>query len=184
MTCPIPILLNGEEKLFWCRVPLIAYRRQNNIKDNIIRAKVSPVIKNNLGMKKCGKQCPICPYIEEGKLIKCDNFTWKITKQYTCYSQNLIYLILCNKEKCNKKYIGQTERKLKDRICEHIGYIKSKKLNEATGAHFNLPGHSVANMSVTVIEKSKKQDNNYREERETYLIRKCNTFYNGINKSP
>ena len=43
-------------------------------------------------------------------------------------------------------------------------------------------GHSQANMKVIVLEKAKKEDKNYREVRESYLINKLNTFYMGMNR--
>ena len=33
-------------------------------------------------------------------------------------------------------------------MAEHRGYIQNKNLEQATGAHFNLPGHTVANMKI------------------------------------
>ena len=51
--------------------PLTAFRKQRNIKDHIIRAKV-PKSQPNYpkrymkGMKKCGRNCPACPFIKEG----------------------------------------------------------------------------------------------------------------------
>ena len=51
--------------------PLIAYKRQRNIGDKIIRAKVTPNIpypkRNITGMKKCQKQCHVFLYIQERK---------------------------------------------------------------------------------------------------------------------
>ena len=97
---------------------------------------------------------------------------------------------MCTKENCQQKnrfqqkYIGETEIKLKDRICEHIGYINTKKTDKATGHHFNMPGHTLSDMKVTVLENIHKSDPEYRKERETYLIRKFNTFYQGLNKKP
>ena len=50
--------------------PLTAFRKQRNIKDHIIRAKV-PKYQHNYpkrymkGMKKCGRNCPECPFIKE-----------------------------------------------------------------------------------------------------------------------
>ena len=52
-------------------------------------------------------------------------------------------MIECDISNCKKRYIGETERTLKDRLSEHIGYIKTKKLEKSTGNHFNQPGHSV-----------------------------------------
>ena len=88
------------------------------------------------------------------------------------------------KENYQLKYIGESEREMKDRISEHVGYIRTKKINEATGEHFNLPGHSLAHMKVTILEKVKSQEELYRKERESFHIRRFNTFYRGINKKP
>ena len=51
-----------------------------------------------------------------------------------------------------------------------------------TGAHFNLPGHSVSDLSATVLERVKINDISYRKEREKYLINHFNTYYQGINR--
>ena len=67
---------------------------------------------------------------------------------------------------------------------EHVGYIKSEIVSKATGFHFNLPGHDISHMCVTVLEKVKKCDTMYRKEREHFLIKKFDTFRNGMNKTP
>ena len=77
-------------------------------------------------------------------------------------------MIECNKERCQQRYIGETDRKLIDRMSEHIGYVRNKKLNQATGFHFNQPGHYIHNMTFTVIEQVRKRNNSYRKERELY----------------
>ena len=61
-------------------------------------------------------------------------------------------MIQCNLDRCQKRYLGETERKLTNRIQNHIGYVKSKITSKATGHNFNLQGHSLANMNVTIIE--------------------------------
>ena len=81
------------------------------------------------------------------------------------------------------KYIGETERSLKDRISEHKTYINQKHINQPIGDHFNKPGHSIDNFTVSVIEKVKSSEKLYRKEREKYLIKKFNTYYNGLNKN-
>ena len=138
--------------------PLTAYRRQKNIRDFVIRAKVPPPLqkypKRRInGMKKCKKSCVICPFIKEGKVIKSHNFEWHLNRELDCRTRNIVYMIQCNIPQCNKKYIGESERTLKDRISEHIGYIRTGKLDKATGIHFNQKGHSLANMIKTIIEK-------------------------------
>ena len=61
----------------------------------------------------------------------------------------MIYLIECQKDNCKQRYIGETGRILKFRIDEHRGYINNKVISQATGAHYNLPGHSLAEIRVT-----------------------------------
>ena len=139
-------------------------------------------------MKKCGK-CLACSYIKEGKSIKGrsykgKNFTWKIGRPVSCSSKNVIYLLECNKNNCNSKYIGLTQQIFRERIFQHIGYVRNKQLHKSTGEHFNLPGHNSSNMKFTVIEAVKSTDPLYGREREKLLIRKFNTFYNGINREP
>ena len=170
--------------------PLTAYKRQKNISDYIIRAKVPP---NNIirprrmlfGMRKCNKPyCPACPYIEECKSVKANHFNWNISDNVNCESYNIVYIIHCTKENCQQKYIGESYRKLKDRLLEHQGYINNRKLKTATGFHFNQPGHSISNLKISILEKVKSVDLLYRKEREKYLIHKFNTFYKGINQMP
>ena len=96
---------------------------------------------------------------------------------------NVVYLIECTKENCkNNIYIGETSRTLRSRLAEHRGYVTSQVTDQATGAHFNLPGHTVANMKATVIEMVKKQSDVYRKERENFFIRKFNSYHAGLNK--
>ena len=53
-------------------------------------------------------------------------------------------------QKCDDKYIGESERPLKIRFSEHKGYVENNKLNEATGEHFNKKGHSSSDMKNTI----------------------------------
>ena len=93
-------------------------------------------------------------------------------------------MIECNKDNCRQRYIGESDRPMKQRFAEHKGYVRNNILSQATGAHFNTPGHSLHNMTVTIIEKVKKSDEQYRKEREKYHIRKFNTYYDGLNRQP
>ena len=73
---------------------------------------------------------------------------------------------------------------LKFCVDQHRGYVNNEKLDTASGAHFNLPGHSLSDLSVTILEKVKKNDISYRKERERYHINNFNTYYKGINCQP
>ena len=169
--------------------PLVSYRRQKNIRDTLIRAKVAPLRqqRKQKGMKKCGK-CLACSYILEtktviGKDYKGKKFVWKIGRNVSCQSKNSIYMVECDKDECRQKYIGMTKH-FRERIYQHLGYVRNKDISKATGQHFNLPGHGMKNMKFCILEQVKSQDPLYAREREKLLIRKFNTFHSGINKEP
>ena len=86
------------------------------------------------------------------------------------------------KDNCRQVYIGETKTMLKFRLADHRGYVTNNVTSQATGEHFNLPGHSLADLRVTVIEQTARRSSEYRKEREHYHIRKVNTFHRGINK--
>ena len=60
----------------------------------------------------------------------------------------------------------------------------NKVTSQATGDHFNLPGHSLSDMKVMVIEKIKVNDEIYRKVRESYHIQKFKTYYRVDNRKP
>ena len=71
---------------------------------------------------------------------------------------------------------------LKARLSDHRGYINNQVVTVTTGDHFNLPGHSLENMKIQILEQVKFKNEQYRKERESYLINKFNTYYNGLNR--
>ena len=168
--------------------PLTAFKRQKNLRDFLVRAKVPspprPHRQRQLkGMKKCGKMCTACPFVQEGKVVKINTKEWKINTRLDCNSYNIIYLITCQKDNCKDKfYIGHSKRILKFRFADHRGYVVNKHLDKTVGEHFNRPGHSRSDMTVTALEQVKKNDLFYRREREKYLINKFDTIRKGMNK--
>ena len=89
-----------------------------------------------------------------------------------------IYLIQC--KKCDQQYIGETKSFYK-RMLNHLGDARTGK-NNAIGEHFNSPGHSVADMTFSVIEKLNKTDIRYRKTKESYYIEQWNLKYRGLNR--
>ena len=87
-------------------------------------------------MSKCNN-CPICPFVKEGKRVKATatNFTVEINRQVNCQSRNILYCITC--DKCTVQYIGESDRTLQNRFSEHKGYAVNQKINKATGEHFS-----------------------------------------------
>ena len=81
-------------------------------------------------------------------------------------------------------YIGLSTRKFQLRFSEHLGYVKSDKITEPSGEHFNLPGHSIHDMEAIVLEAVKSNDPFVLRAREALLIQKFNTYRMGLNKKP
>ena len=181
---------NQDKYLAECfnQPPLTAFRRQINIRDFLIKSKIPSLPKpypdrNTRGMTNCGKSCAACPFIQYGKEEKVDHKnTWQIMKKMYCLTYNIIYLLECQKDNCKQRYIGSTGQLLKLRLGDQRGYILNQVTSRATGAHWNLPGHSLADLRVTILEQCKKNSEEYRIEREKYFIRKFDTYNIGINR--
>ena len=176
---------NSYLKEVFPRPPITAYKRQPNIRNLLVRAKVpknSNQTRKLKGMFKCGKGCPACPFIREEKNIKINKKQWKLNSKFDCNTYNVVYAIKCKKDNCNQSYIGETKRMLKFRLADHYGYVRSQRLDTPTGAHFNSPGHTLGDLSISVIERSRKNNHPYRRQREEYHINRFDTYFNGMNR--
>lgn len=122
------------------------------------------------------------PFIEQTKEVTSSRTKKKTPVQglFNCSTSGVVYVITCNK--CDKQYVGQTSRNLKDRIQNHLQYIRQNK--EATGIHFNLPGHRTSDLKVQVIEKVFPNEKFNLLEREDFWIKKmCSKVPFGLNKN-
>ena len=169
--------------------PMVAYRRDKNLGDQLFRAKVSTKrrstrLKN--GFAPCRQGCPVCWHCVTTTTHqdKRTNRQWSINASINCKTTNVIYKIMCNV--CPAEfpgYGGETGRTLGDRIKEHRGYIRQKRLNTPTGEHFNLPGHSIADMRVVGIERVLPKNNDMlRKTREAFWINQYELTTFGLNK--
>ena len=168
--------------------PLVAFRRQRNIREKLIRAKVpAPPSRPKRvipGMKRCGR-CINCPYIKTGSTVKslASRHEVELTESFDCQTSNIVYLIECRKENCSaRQYIGKTTDPLTKRFGAHRGYVRNKLLAKATGAHFNQPGHSMSDMTITIVEKIYNNNPLFLREREAININKFNVKDQGMNK--
>ena len=71
------------------------------------------------------------------------------TTSIACTSSNVVYLIRCRA--CGKVYIGETGRRLGDRFREHLRSTRLTDTDLPVGRHFASSGHSVKDISVSVI---------------------------------
>ena len=158
------------------------------------------------------RQCPICPFTPMTAVaVTSDvtNYTHTITTPITCETENVIYIWTCKKcgyncqihtnkrhtqnfrpatnVRNNQKgtnYIGRTKRKFKLRLSEHRDYPKNGRLEEPSGEHFRQAGHAVSDLLGLAIEHVKSNDPFVLKAREAFLIKKFDSYRNGLNKDP
>ena len=128
---------------------------------------------------KCGhKRCECCLRIEENSYFGRGEFEYPIFGRLDCKSKNIIYIIECRK--CHIQYVGETQRRLADRLHGHLSDIRLYK-DRPVANHFNdecWPHEQ--NLMIYPIEfipdqgsvlKNKAQ----RLKREAYWIRQLDT---------
>ena len=94
--------------------PVIAYRRHTSLRDLLVHSTLhnnTPHAQQPAGVYKCNHpRCLTCSFLQEGQtnyIFTATNEQRKIIDHLSCKSKNLIYLIQCNKCKC--QYIGETD---------------------------------------------------------------------------
>ena len=166
---------------------MVAYRRGKNLADQLIRAKVSTKrrssrLKNGFG--PCKQGCRVCWHCKTTSVHvdKRTGRTWKIRAPINCLTKNVVYQLLC--KQCPLfHYEGETLRELRQRILDHLGYVRNKKENQVAGHHFNLPGHSIADLEVVGIERVLPRKNDLiRKSRESYWINEYESTVFGFNR--
>jgi len=172
--------------------PMVAYRQPKNssLRQLLVKSKLPEREKRLVkGMKRCNQQgCNTCPLVREAKTVysSTNNYNVEIKEPVTCETQNVVYIITCNRKECKYiQYIGETSKKLKQRFNQHLAYVRSTNENQkptATGEHFNLPGHSIDNMKVSILEKVSQDSITYRKIRESFYINKFETKHQGLNR--
>ena len=91
----------------------------------------------------------------------------------------IYYIIIITK--CGKQYGGETGRALYLRYVEHEDDVSDPYTTKNVGLHFQLPGHTIAHMQMTPVEKV-RGGVVVRKIREKALIRKHKLASNlGLN---
>ena len=89
--------------------------------------------------------------------------------------------MFCAKECPHSQYIGETKTTLKERFYKHRETIDRHMGTHITD-HFNLPGHSKADMRCVPIELNKTGSHNYRKRREKFFMQQLETIWpSGLN---
>ena len=140
----------------------IGYKHPKNLREMLVRAKTdyhpgenSSTDKNKKKCKearnKCNKKnCKYCVKINISGKISNGDQKYECKKDVTCNSSNVIYCLEC--KICNMKYIGQTKRKIKDRVREHFYFINQKKGSDVA-YHFNQKDHhGIHDIEIHIVD--------------------------------
>ena len=105
---------------------------------------------------------------------------FNVCDYFSCTSVNVIYVIRC--KRCGIIYIGETKRRLADRITEHLRSIRLKLKGHPVASHFNPPSPCrLCDFSVSGILHAKGGDHD-RLVLENRLIFKLGTLSpSGLN---
>jgi len=127
--------------------PLVAFRRTDNLCDILVRSKLHTNKQTVVtkGSFRCGKNYNYT-FSATGKIRT-------IHDHIDCNSKNLIYMIHCLC--CNKQYIGETKRRLKDRFNEHrrpVDRPTPSSRPTAVSDHFISDNHSPNDIELVPLE--------------------------------
>ena len=125
---------------------MVTYRRPRNLKDELVRGKLTGAINENRGMKRCGKRrCHICNRVKEGRTFEERGRTYYKNFSFDCDSVGFVYLIRCRK--CRKIYVGSSKTSFRKRFNNYKSSLNrsNKGQRGITGehlyAHFCEPKH-------------------------------------------
>ena len=80
--------------------------------------------------------------------------TYNCMKKISCRSSNVIYCLTCTN--CGKQYVGQTLRRIKDRLYEHLKDIDSLNKEKPLGLHFYQSCRKNPEIKCHILEFIKK----------------------------
>ena len=134
--------------------PLIAYRRQKNLRDLLVKAELKLAgLQPASGSSPCGtRRCLTCSHIQTGTTFQSatTNQAFNVRATATCKTRNMIYLIDCRK--CQKQYVGETQNPLHIRLNGHRNDITHKRTEKPVASHFNSQGHSLDDLRIQSLK--------------------------------
>ena len=180
---------DGRLKECFPQPSMVSFKKGKSLRDLLCRAKMPISARRSTrqsqrqGFSHCGNYlgCALCPFATTRKQHIVGGRTFQINGWITCTSTGCVYKIEC--EKCPQFfYFGETGRALKTRFREHQGDIENCRA-KPVAEHFNLPGHTLADLKFTGIERVMPPGDTFRrKQRESFYIMKSNAVRDGGNR--
>lgn len=177
-------------------VPRICYRRNTNISDRLVRARVrgSEAPKKGdlkISLRKtltwricsspCGnKNCLCCKAMSRKETVFSSDgsHSYRVPVNTTCSTRNSIYVLECTQCTTRNLYVGQTLRPVRERLSGHRAMWQTK--NMPLYRHLKRPNHNFDKLKLTVLETV--EDPSQLDAREVHWIKTLDTVLpNGLN---
>ena len=157
--------------------PLRAFRKDRSLRDMLVHTRFSgqsiqPIEKGSTPCKR--PRCKTCRCIHNTQVIVGHKGNYRVRGSFSCTTDNLVYAISCSV--CKKYYIGETKRRLADRVTEHLRSIHLNTPGLPVARHFNQPGHSTDDFKVCGVLKCRGSDA-VRKQQEERIIFELGTLH-------
>ena len=126
------------------------------------------------GMFPCYEaSCATCPHIICASSFRgnLSGTSFPINGRFTCDSRQVVYLLRCSS--CGASYVGETDRRLKDRLAEHLRSFTRRCRSHLT-QHFTT---TCSPNFLTVLCIDRSTNLNRRRSKEARWIRNLNTLH-------
>lgn len=151
----------GREELISCTGTISAYRRNRNLRDWLVRAKLP-----SLDWKKPQRKQS---YFSQLRFIRSnkESALHRIQQGFDLKSKNIVYLIFCSK--CQAKYVGETRNELSLRLFQHMHNIRNRKdVDTPLVKHFL--DHGLPFLRIAGLERNVNWTDWERKKRERLWI--------------
>ncbi|KAL2077005.1 hypothetical protein ACEWY4_027398 [Coilia grayii] len=153
--------------------PIAAYRRNQNLKDLLVRSTLPPLL-SRLSTDHQFFKPKLWVINHHSKHI------YKITQTINTQTTNCIYLITC--KKCTAQYVGQTKNTILTRLQQHTYNIRNKKETQTHLVKHFLE-HGLKSLSITGLQSNAFWNIGMRLTAERQWITNLDTkFPKGLNE--
>lgn len=158
--------LNSLSKLIPNHKIIIAYRRNDNLQDILVKAKLPALIPT--------KKPKIPSFFHQKEFVR-NQFNkriFHIPHNLPPQTANCVYLIFCTK--CKKQYVGETSNSINQRMWQHKNNIlHHKELHTPLVAHFIR--HNWDSLKIMILEHNSNWTDKERKKTERRWIHLLNT---------
>ena len=121
-------------------LPFTSYKRERNLCNHLVRAsEPQSLIFYAAGTFSCKRRrCNTCKFVTNCSAIHVEGpkGSLNVTEPFTSISKNIVYGTIC--KRCDVLYMGETGRRLADRITEHIRSIRNNFAGFPVAQHLTL----------------------------------------------